>query len=149
VVNRARDGQQADKWWRALGAQRASVDLDAGSVRVVASLQRVGDEVVFLPPKTDRARRTVGLPPAAIALLRRHRKEQLERRVLLGEDWADLDLVIDRGDGEPFPPDSLSRDWYRLVRRIGLPGLRLRFHDRPQTLVRDAAARNVGSPEGR
>lgn len=45
----------------------------------------------------------------------------------LGEAWTDLDLVIDRGDGEPFPPDSLSRDWYRLVHRIGLPDLRL--HD--------------------
>lgn len=103
------------------------VDLDAGSLRVTASLQRVGADLVFLPPKTDRARRTVGLPPAAVALLRRHRKEQAERRLLLGEAWADLDLVIERGDGEPFPPDSLSRDWYRLVRRVGLPGLRL--HD--------------------
>jgi integrase len=103
------------------------VDLEAGSLRVVASLQRVDAGLVFLPPKTDRARRTVGLPPAAVTLLRRHRKEQAERRLLLGEAWADLDLVIERGDGQPLPPDSLSRDWYRLVRRIGLPGLRL--HD--------------------
>jgi integrase len=103
------------------------VDLETGSVRVVASLQRVGADLVFLPPKTDRARRTVGLPPAAIALLRRHRKDQAGRRLLLGEAWADLDLVIERGDGEPLPPDSLSRDWYRRVRRVGVPGLRL--HD--------------------
>lgn len=103
------------------------VDLDVGHVRVTASLQRVERRDVFLGPKTDRSRRTVGLPPAAVALLRRHRKEQLERRVLLGEAWVDLDLVIERGDGEPFPPDSLSRDWYGLVRRIGLPSLRL--HD--------------------
>jgi integrase len=82
---------------------------------------------VFLPPKTDRGRRTVGLPPATVTLLRRHRKSQLERRVLLGEAWQDFDLVIERGDGGPFAPDSLSRDWYRLMRRIGLPGLRL--HD--------------------
>jgi integrase len=105
----------------------ANVDLEAGSLRVTASLQRVDDELVFLPPKTDRARRTVGLAPSAVALLRRHRREQIERRVLLGEAWSDLDLVIERGDGQAFPPDSLSRDWYRLVRRIGLPGLRL--HD--------------------
>lgn len=110
-----------------LALRWSEVDLESGSLRVTASLQRVGADLVFLPPKTDRGRRTVGLPPAAVALLRRHRKEQLERRVLLGEAWADLDLVIERGDGEPFPPDSLSRDWYRLVRRVGLPGLRL--HD--------------------
>jgi integrase len=103
------------------------VDLEAGSLRVVASLQRVSADLVFLSLKTDRGRRTVGLPPAAVTLLRRHRKEQAERRLLLGGAWADLDLVIERGDGEPFPPDSLSRDWYRLVRRVELPGLRL--HD--------------------
>jgi integrase len=103
------------------------VDLDAGSLRVTASLQRSGADLAFLAPKTDRGRRTVGIPPATVALLRRHRKEQAERRLLLGEAWADLNLVIERGDGEPFPPDSLSRDWYRLVRRVGLTGLRL--HD--------------------
>ena len=110
-----------------LALRRRDVDLEAGSLRVVASLQRVDADLVFLPPKTDRARRTVGLPPAAVTLLRRHRKGQAERRLLLGQAWADLDLVIERGDGEPLPPDSLSRDWYRLVRRVGLPGLRL--HD--------------------
>jgi Phage integrase family len=81
-----------------------------------------------VPPAEDGSRaRTVGLPPATVTLLRRHRKSQLERRVLLGEAWQDFDLVIERGDGGPFAPDSLSRDWYRLMRRIGLPGLRL--HD--------------------
>jgi integrase len=110
-----------------LALRWSEVDLDAGSLRVTASLQRSGTDLAFLPPKTDRGRRTVGIPPATVALLRRYRKEQAERRLFLGEAWADLDLVIERGDGEPFPPDSLSRDWYRLVRRIGLPGLRL--HD--------------------
>jgi len=110
-----------------LALRWSEVDLESGSLRVTASLQRAGADLVFLPPKTDRGRRTVGIPPATVALLRRHRKNQLERRVLLGEAWQDFDLVIERGDGGPFPPDSLSRDWYRLVRRIGLPGLRL--HD--------------------
>jgi len=55
------------------------------------------------------------------------------------------DLVIDRGDGEPFPPDSLSRVWYRLVHRIGLPDLRL--HDlRFASCIRNEAARGLGAP---
>ena len=65
----------------------------------MASLQRIGADLEFLPPKADRARRTVGLPPAAVTLLRRHRKEQAERRLLFGEAWQNLDLVIERGDG--------------------------------------------------
>ncbi len=89
--------------WRDVELDRRVEGESAPLLRVTASLQRIDGQDVFLPPKTDRARRTVGLPPAAVALLRRHRREQLERRVLLGEAWTDLDLVIDRGDGEPFP----------------------------------------------
>jgi integrase len=75
--------------------------------------------------------RTPGAPVA-----RRRTRPERGRRVCTAparhgvpptEAWTDLDLVIDRVDGEPFPPDSLSRDWYRLVHRIGLPDLRL--HD--------------------
>ena len=96
--------------WRSGGATSNSTGRVNGEsapiLRVTASLQRIDGKDVFLPRKTDLARRTVGLPPAAVALLRRHRREQLERRVLLGEGWTDLDLVIDRSDGEPFPAGS-------------------------------------------
>jgi integrase len=61
-----RRGESLTVRWRDL-------DLDAGTLRVRASLQRVGGELLFLDPKTDRARRTVGIPPATVALLRRHR----------------------------------------------------------------------------
>ena len=46
------------------------VDLDAGLGRVTASLQEVDGELRFMDPKTDRARRTVSIPPATVALLR-------------------------------------------------------------------------------
>lgn len=110
-----------------LGLRWSSVDLDSGVARVVSSLQDVGSDVQLMPPKTDRGRRTVALPPATVAILRRHRKEQAQRRLLLGEAWHDLGLVIDQGDGRPFSPDALSRAFYRLVRTLGLPGVRL--HD--------------------
>lgn len=96
-------------------------------LRVTASLQFVGAGATFLPPKTDRARRTVALAPATAALLRRHRKEQAERRLLLGAAWQDLDLIIERGDGGPLIPNLFSQQWHTLVRRIGLPDMRL--HD--------------------
>jgi integrase len=104
-----------------------SVDLDAGLARVVTSLQLVQGDLRFLDPKTDRARRTVALPAMTVDVLRRHRKDQAERRLLVGEAWQDNDLVIDDGDGRPLSPDALSRAFYRLVRSLGLPGLRL--HD--------------------
>jgi integrase len=59
--------------------------------------------------------------------LRRHRKEQTERRLLLGAAWHELDLVCDRGDGEHLDPDGFSHAFERFVARAGLPSMRL--HD--------------------
>jgi integrase len=110
-----------------LALRWSQVDLDAGLARVVASLQLVAGELQLVEPKTDRARRTVALPPFTVDILRRHRRDQAERRLLLGEGWQDRDLVVDQGDGSPLSPDAVSRAFYRLVRSLGLPGLRL--HD--------------------
>jgi integrase len=110
-----------------LALRWAHIDLDAGVARVVASLQLMAGELRLMEPKTDRARRTVALPPITVEILRRHRKEQAERRLLAGEAWQDVDFVTDQGDGGPLSPDAVSRAFYRLVRALGLPGLRL--HD--------------------
>jgi integrase len=60
------------------------VDFENGRVRVSTTLQKVHGQVTFAKPKTDRSRRTVTLPPFTVERLRRHRKEQNERRLLLG-----------------------------------------------------------------
>lgn len=105
----------------------SDVDLETGRVRIVASLQKVRGEVSFVPPKTDRSRRTVSLPPSVVEHLRRYRKEQNERRLLTGVAWHDEDLVVDRGDGSHLDPDTLSGGFERLATRVGLDGVRL--HD--------------------
>ena len=106
-----------------LALRWSAVHLERGTTSVVASLQRVGGELRFMEPKTDRARRTVSLPPFAVEVLRRARKEQAERRLLLGEAWIDEDVVADRGDGRPIEPAELSRAFHRLA------GGGVRLHD--------------------
>ncbi|MDP9235000.1 MAG: site-specific integrase, partial [Actinomycetota bacterium] len=100
---------------------------DGAVLRVTGSMQRVGGKLTRVAPKTARARRTVGLPPAVSDQLRRHRKDQTERRLLLGEGWADNDLVLERGDGEPIDPDHLTHGVSKLAEAQGFTGLRL--HD--------------------
>jgi hypothetical protein len=51
-------------------------------------------------------RREVSLPDLAVTVLRAAQKDQAECRLLLGEAWQELDLVVERGDGgavEPIP----------------------------------------------
>jgi integrase len=106
-----------------------SIDLDAeaGALSVVGSLQPVGRELRVLDPKTPRSRRRVPIPPALVATLRRHRLEQAERRLLLGEAWRDRGLVCDRGDGTWIRPTTLSHAFSRYATVAEAAGVR--FHD--------------------
>lgn len=110
----------------------ANTDLEAGKVRVVASLQRVRDErgtrLDVLDGKTDRARREIVLPAFAAERLRRWRVEQSQRRLMAGPAWQDRGFICDRGDGGPLDPDAFSNGFKRLASTAGLsPATRL--HD--------------------
>jgi len=111
-----------------LGLRWADVDFDTRRVRTTWSLQRIGGELVFVDPKTDRARRTVTLQPADVERLKRHRAEQVARRLALGAGWVDLDLVSDRGDGGPLDPDAYGKGFRRIAPSAGLPPT-VRLHD--------------------
>jgi integrase len=113
-----------------LALRWSDLDLETGRLRVVRTLQHGENtgELVFLDPKTDRARRQLSLPPLAVERLRRHRVEQAERRLLIGSGWPDGDLVCDRGDGQPFRPDAFTRAFKRYAAQAGLPP-ETRLHD--------------------
>jgi integrase len=115
---RMRRGEVAGLRWSDIAGARVSVN---------ASLQRAHGQLVFVDPKTDRSRRTITLPSITVEALKRWRKDQNERRLLLGEAWDDADVVIDRGDGRPVDPGELSHAFARLCSRVGLEGVRL--HD--------------------
>jgi integrase len=100
---------------------------DRPRLRVDGTLQRANGALVVLPPKTERSRRTVPLPPTLAEILRRHRAEQNERRLLSGPAWHAGDFVFDRGDGQPIDPDTFSKMFRSVARTTGLDGVRL--HD--------------------
>jgi integrase len=62
-----------------------------------------------------------------IAVLRAHRKAQLQRRLAAGPEWQDHDLVIDRGGGRPWATDEGSYAFARFAEQNGFP--EVRFHD--------------------
>jgi integrase len=109
-----------------LALRWADLDAELTVAHVHRTLQVVRGKLMFLDPKTPKGRREVPLPAIAQRHLAAHRDSQRARRVA-ARQWSDLDLVLDRGDGQPVNPGTLSSGWYRFCRTRGLPAVR--FHD--------------------
>jgi hypothetical protein len=62
-----------------------------------------------------------------VRLLREHRRRQAQERLEAGDRWVESGYVFTNPVGEPLNPDYLSRRFRYLVRRSGLPPVRL--HD--------------------
>jgi len=110
------------------------VDLDAGSVRVTHTLQRLhGAAPVLAEPKTLKSRRSLSLPAPVLTALREHRKRQLAERLVAGEAWQDGEFVFCSAIGTPLESHAVT---HRLVRQLAAAGLpRVTFHS-----LRHAAA---------
>ena len=96
---------------------------------------------MFRTPKTARSRRSIALSDESVRVLRAHRKEQVERPLLLGEGYADDDLVFAAVDGNPLPPYRASQAFRGLVQRIKLG--QFRFHDLRHTAAVSAPTLNL------
>ncbi len=85
------------------------VDLDAGTLKVLATIGRIDGQLVISAPKTERSRRTVPLSAAVVELLRKHRATQAAERLRAGNQWQDSGLVFTTELGGPVDPRNLLR----------------------------------------
>lgn len=111
-----------------LGLRWGSMDPEGGTLKVEAQLQRIGGKPQLVPPKSSRSRRTLKLPNLALEALRVHRTRQALERLKAGSVWDNgLDLVFTSQTGRPLDPNNLKRTLQSLLRKAGLP--RIRIHD--------------------
>lgn len=110
-----------------LGLCWPDVDLETETLRVRHALQRVGGQLQLVEPKTERAKRTLSIPPIVAAQLRLHRDEQAQERAHAGQEWVETGFVFTTTIGTPLDGSALTRRFQRLLRDNGLP--RQRFHD--------------------
>jgi integrase len=116
----------------ALGLHWEDVDLEAGLLRVRWQVQRIGGKLTVRELKTKRSRRTLPLPPFAVAALREHRARQLAERLQAGSDWQDRGLVFTTPTGGPLDAQGVIRTFRRLRGSVeGLPIFT--FHDTRRT----------------
>jgi integrase len=125
----------------AFGLRWSDVDLDAGTLTVRHSLQRIDGKPVLVEPKTARSRRTITLPTVAIVALRRHEVVQQQERLGAGAGWTHHSLVFCTPTGTPLDPSNVLKRFQRILRRVGLP--RLRFHDLRHTCATLLLAQGV------
>jgi integrase len=110
-----------------LGLRWRDVDLETGVLRVMRAVEWSGRDFRFTQPKSSRSRRTINLPAFAIEAMRGWKRDQNERRLIVGEAWNDHDLVVDDGLGRPLRVDSVSAAFATMTRRAEME--RVRFHD--------------------
>ena len=111
----------------ALGLHWDDVDLDAGTLRVRWSLQRIGKTLQLVAPKTELSKRAISLPPPTVAALRAHKVRQMEERLCAGAAWQDTGLVFTTPIGTPLDKANMGKRFKATLKRAGLP--RMRFHD--------------------
>ncbi|MFC2059011.1 tyrosine-type recombinase/integrase [Chloroflexota bacterium] len=111
-----------------LALRWSDVNLLLCQVSVSRTLHHLRDgSAVFRAPKTTKGRRMVALSPSSALILREHRENQETLRAMIGKHIEDSDLVFSQVDGRPLLPDTITHAWIKLVRRVGLKGIRL--HD--------------------
>lgn len=105
-----------------------NVDLDYATISVVESLHRLhNQEFVFRQPKSNRSRRMIALSPSLAVLLREYKAEQAALKHSIGLVSGIRDLVFSQIDGSPIDPNSITKSFRKLVKSIGINGIR--FHD--------------------
>lgn len=116
----ARRGELLAMTWR-------RVDLEGGKVEISESVAMVRGEATRSRPKTDGSIRTIALDAETVRVLRELRREQAERRLMLGGGYQEGDLVFCHEDGSPLRPDTVTPRFQRLAKAAGVPVIR--FHD--------------------
>jgi integrase len=111
-----RSEQLALRWHR--------VDLDRARMAIVEAFEETGGKIRVKEPKTRAGSRTISLPAIVVEALREHRRQQLERSLLLGIGRPASDALVFPGpEGGLNSPHAFSLRWGRAAARLGVPDI--------------------------
>lgn len=116
-----------------LGLKWRDINLATGILQVCRILTRVPTKVegrgfVEAEPKTEKSRRSIVLPPFALEALKKHRVQQIEKKLKAGPKWQEHDYVFCTSLGTHLHPDrDVLVALKGLLKQANLPPIR--FHD--------------------
>jgi integrase len=130
----------------ALALQWRDIGLGNGLLSVRRSLQRIklpGERkgALRLAEPKRGSHRTINLPQIAVAALYRHRTRQDQQRELAGSAWRETAFVFTSRIGTPVEPRKVSGVFSEILKRAGLP--RIRLHDLRHTCASLLLAQGV------
>jgi integrase len=111
----------------ALGLQWEDVDFEVGTLHVRNQLQRIDQRLQLVPPKTEKSRRTLVMPPLIVDALREHQKRQVAERIWAGSGWRETGLIFANRTGGPIQARHVIEQLHQLLADAGMR--RIRFHD--------------------
>lgn len=112
-----------------LGLHWEDIDFEGRSLTVRSTLQRVGQEYVLGPPKSETSGRTVALSELSLGALRDEWEAQKSAREVAGRRWREPfpDLVFTTALGAPRNGSSLTHTFQKALAGAGLRPMR--WHD--------------------
>lgn len=120
-----------------LGLKWDAVDFDRHEISVRAVLVYAGNELRYVEEtKSERSKRTLIMAPEIEEYLLHVREYQEDMKALYGPDYHDGNYVCARDNGDPISPENLTKRFSNLLKRKGMPHIRL--HD-----LRHSAASNL------
>lgn len=132
IVTGARRGEiTALKWEK--------IDFDKNTVKINASLSYLPKIGIQEGPTKTGNTRYISLPPEIMALLRKFRLWQMERRITFGDKWKDSDYLFTQYYGGAMNPTSLNGWLSDFAKRHDLP------HINPHAFRHSAASIMISS----
>jgi integrase len=115
----------------ALGLRWQDIDFESKEIHIRNQLQRPDRKFQLVPPKTEKSKDKIPLPPMAGTAVLAHRDRQRLKRTRAekaGETWGnEWDLVFTRDLGEPLHGGVVTHTFQKRLKELGLP--HKRFHD--------------------
>jgi integrase len=103
----------------------SDLDWDRATLEVSKSLEETKQQGLRIKSTKSGHTRRFAIPASVIDVLREHKREQDQQRALYGTDYANLNLIFARPDGNYYSPDKLGTRVRAAMGRAGLTGVSL------------------------
>ena len=104
-----------------LGLRWQDIDFDNLVIYVRQSLQEVKKVgLTFIEPKSGKSR-SITITSNLAKELKKLYKQQLKYKLLLGQEYHDLDLVFAQKNGKPTQPTEMHRNYRKEIETSGIP----------------------------